>query len=275
MVAKATARTLDMTNVKDGGNFNQARIPAGDYAALITKVEDVTTKSKKESWLFTIKLKSKPSSVFRYQCILEENMLWKVRNLAIAAGKTVPKKRLKLDPNQLVGKLIGVSIEDAEDYKDKPQSEIGGVFPAAELGDDASLTTDDADIDDDDDEDEEEEVGPGPRFTPSDDDEDEDEAEDEPADDEAEDEEDEVEDFSALTRAELKDAIRAIQADFQVRKSQSDDDLREVLTGLTAGADEEEEEEAPAPKPSRTAARKSAKQKVADDDIDELDIDSL
>ncbi|AVR56954.1 hypothetical protein PBI_TRISCUIT_81 [Microbacterium phage Triscuit] len=275
MVAKATARTLDMTNVKEGGNFNQARIPAGDYAAIITKVEDATTKSKKESWLFTIKLKSKPSSVFRYQCILEENMLWKVRNLAIAAGKTVPKKRLKLDPNQLVGKLIGVSIEDAEDYKDKPQSEIGGVFPAAELGDDASLTTDDADIDDEDDEDEEEEVGPGPRFTPSDDDEDEDEAEDEASDeDEAEDEEDEAEDLSALTRAELKERIRAIQADFQVRKSHSDEDLRGILEGLL-GAGDEEEEEAPAPKPSRTAARKNAKQKVADDDIDELDIDSL
>jgi hypothetical protein len=267
-----------MSNVKDGGQFNQSRIPAGDYAAIITKVEDaVTNKTKKDSWLFSIKIKSRSQSVFRYQCILEENMLWKVRNLAIAAGKTVPKKKLKLDPNQLVGKVIGVTVEDAEDYKDKEQSEIVAVFPAAELNDDDQLTTDDADIDDEDDEDEEEESGP--RFTPSDD-EDEDEAEDEAeeAEDEAEDEEeDSTEDLAALTRAELKDRIRAIQADFQVRKSHSDDDLREVLQGLLAGdaEDEDEAEEEPAPKPTRTAARKAAQKKVADDDIDELDIDSL
>lgn len=269
-MAKATARHLDMTNVKEGGNFNQSRIPAGDYAAIISKVEDVRTKSDKDSWLFTIKLKSKPSSVFRYQCVLEEKMLWKVRNLAIAAGKTVPKKRLKLDPNQLVGKLIGVTVEDAEDYKDKPQSEIAGVFPAAELGDDAGLTHDDADIDEDDEDEEEEETGP--TFTPSDD-EDEDEADE--ADDEEEEEADEAEDFSTLDRASLKERIRAIQADFQVRKSHSDDDLRQILTELTSGDDEDEEEEPEPAKPSRTAARKAAKKQVEDDDIDELDIDSL
>lgn len=281
----ATARTVDMSNVKERSEFNQSRIPAGDYLAMITKVEDAVTKSKKDSWIFTIKLKNRPSSVFRYQCLLDDNMLWKVRNLAVAAGKTVPKKRIKLDPNQLVGKLIGVSIEDADDYVDKndkvhEQSEIAGVFPAADMGDDDAVTDDDAPIDDDDEDDDDDDLGGGPRFTPSDDEDEDDEADDEPeADDEEED--DEAEDLSGLTRTELKARIVALQPDFQARKSQSDDDLRGVLQGLLeADSDEAEEEPEPAPKkkaaPASSAAkRKAAKQKVADDDIDDLDIDDL
>jgi hypothetical protein len=32
----ATARTIDLTNVKEGGNFNKKRIPSGDYLAKIS-----------------------------------------------------------------------------------------------------------------------------------------------------------------------------------------------------------------------------------------------
>lgn len=275
-MAKATVHNVDFTNVKEGGVFNTKRIEAGDYLAKIVKVEDAPVKSGENKgrpqYLFTIRLVDHPSSTFPYYCQLTENQLWKLRNLLIAAGKTVPKKRTKVDPNTIVGKTIGVLIEDDEYEKDgkvTERSTINGVFPAADLGD--VVASDDFAEEDEDEEDaplEEDEV---------------DEVE---ADDEA-DEEEEDDPYEAMNRTQLKAAIVKLQSDFQARKSQSDDDLRKILRDLNdADADEEDEEEAPTPKASTKAkaapaakkARGKAKPKVEeidDEELDELDIDNL
>lgn len=146
----ASSAGLDFTNVKDGGgSFNKKRQPAGDYKAKITKVEDKP--SKKDNvmqWLFTIQV---GSGTYPYYCKHEENQLWKIRNLFIAAGKSVPKKRVKVNPNDIVGREIAVTLEDDE-YDGKLQSNIASTFPLSELeGEDVS--DDDDDTDDDDDED--------------------------------------------------------------------------------------------------------------------------
>lgn len=253
----ATTKNVDFSNVKDGGNFNRSRIPAGDYLATISKVEDAEAKDGTFQYLFSIKLKNRPSSVFPYYCKLQENQLWKLRNLLIAAGISVPKKRTKVDPNRAVGKLIGVTIEDDE-YDGREQSTVAGVFPAAELDgldsaiaseddDDESIDEDEVDIDLDEDEDESEEAG---------------------------------EDFSKLSRAELKERIRQLKPDFLVKKSMTDDDLRGTLTELTGGSsaadeDDDEEEEPPAKPARKTAASKRKTTEVSDDELDELDIDDL
>lgn len=132
--AVAGAAILDFTDVKDGGSrFNKKRLPAGDYKATIVKVEDAPTKEKKEpQWLFTISIASDSSARYPYYCKLVENQLWKVRNLAVAAGLSVPKKKVKLDPNKLVGKTIAVTLEDDE-YEGKLQSTIAATFPTSEL----------------------------------------------------------------------------------------------------------------------------------------------
>lgn len=257
MAATASARNVDFSNVKDGGNFNRRRIPAGDYLATITKVEDAPAKDETPQYLFSIKINKHPSSVMPYYCKLQENQLWKLRNIMIAAGKAVPKKRVKVDPNTIVGKMIGVTVED-DDYDGKEQSSIAGVFPAAEL---AELDTVVADEDDDD--------------------EDEDEADDSiDLDDEADDDEDSAPDYSGLSRVELKAEIAKHQPGFQARKSQTDDDLRQILTDLVAGGgsddeeDEEDDEPAPAPAPKKKAAKKPVNE-VTDDELEELDIDNL
>ena len=90
------------------GMGNAAEIPE----AIRKGVEDAKAKDGVHQYLFSIQIVDKPSSVFPYYCKLQENQLWKLRNLFIAAGKTVPKKKVKVDPNQIVGKLIGVTIED-------------------------------------------------------------------------------------------------------------------------------------------------------------------
>jgi len=266
----ATARVVDLTNVKEGGNFNKARIPSGDYLAKITKVEDAVAKDHVDQYLFTIQIAEHSATKLPYYCKLQENQLWKLRNIFIAAGKVVPKKKTRVDPNQIVGKLIGVTIEDAE-YEGKEQSEIAGVFPAAELGDAASVTTaDDGDDEPDEDEDDGSDIAGGS-----------DEAEEEPeeeAEEEAEEDEPEADPYADLSREELKQRIKAIQPDFKVFKSTTDDDLRNSLRELEASGDSDEEEPEEEPAPRKTPAKRAAKvdtANISDDDLDELDIDNL
>lgn len=267
----ASSKNVDFSKVKDGGNFNKKRIPAGDYLAKVVKIEDAESKSDQVfQYLVSIKLQKRPSSVFPYYCKLQENQLWKLRNLLIAAGLTVPKRKTKVDPNRVVGKLIGVTVEDDE-FDGKEQSTIVGVFPAAELSEDDSSGEEEDENDegaDDDDEDE-----------PLEDD----EPEDEPEEDEAEEEDP----YADMDRTALKAALVKLDASFKARKSQSDDDLRTLLRESASSDDDEpededeEEEEAPAPK-KRTATKKAPAKKakkpineVSDDELEELDIDDI
>lgn len=201
MAETASAAVLDFTDVKDGGGFNKKRVPMGDYEARITKVVDSPTKAKdgkkggEPQWLFTIELtQAYTDRKFPYYCKLEANQLWKIRNMFIAAGKAVPKRKVKINPNIVVGKLVGVTLEDDE-YDGKLQSNIVQIFPASDLNEDQDGL--DNDTDDLDDEEDEEEPEPAPRRTAKKkappapvDDEDEDEDEEE-GDDEEEDEEEE------------------------------------------------------------------------------------
>lgn len=217
MSSKATA--LDFTNVKDGGgNFNKKRQPEGDYKAKVVKVDDAP--SKKDNvmqWLFSIEVNG---ATYPYYCKHQENQLWKIRNLFVAAGISVPKKRVNVDPNKVVGKTIGVTLEDDE-YEGKLQSNIAATFPASELeGDDDEDTADD---------DAEEEV--------------EDEAEEEV---EEEDEADDGDALDAADRATLKAYIKSENLDIKVLKSMSDDDLRTAIRAAEdtpAEAEEEDDDE--------------------------------
>lgn len=133
---------VDFTNVKDGGAFNKKRQKAGDYRAKILKVEDTTKKDddKVKMWLFHIQV---GSGVYPYYCTYTaENQLWKIRNLFIAAGLNIPKKKMAVDPNKVVGREIGVTLEDDE-YDGKPQSSIASTFPTSELEGDAPDDDDD------------------------------------------------------------------------------------------------------------------------------------
>lgn len=144
----ASAKTVDMSTVKERGAFNPKRVAEGDYAAKIVKVEDSKVKESGDfMYVFTIKLDKYSQYSYPYRCKLEENQLWKLRNILVAAGLNVPKKRMKVDPNKAVGKSIGVTMEDDE-YEGRPKSEVNAVFPVSELADGIEIGTDDADDDD-------------------------------------------------------------------------------------------------------------------------------
>jgi hypothetical protein len=150
----ATAQAMDFTNVKDAGQFNPKRVPEGPYKAKILKVEDHTSGNAKaaNNWVFTIQLTAANRSrgTYPYYCGFDEKQAWKIRNLLIAAGMAVPKKKVKVDPNKLVGKTIGVEMEDDE-YEGKKKSVITATFPADELDSDSPAgggSSDDDDADD-------------------------------------------------------------------------------------------------------------------------------
>lgn len=270
----ATSKTVDMTNVKDGGGaFNKRRMPAGDYAARITKVADAETKETKEfQWLFTIDVEG--GGTYPYYCKLVENQLWKIRNLCIAAGMNVPKKKLKLDPEKLVGKRIAVTLEDDE-YEGKAQSVVQATFPLSEL-EESEAADDEADDDDDDDEEEappvkkaaKKKAAPAP-VEDDDEDEDDDDEEEAPA---------AVKDaYTKMSRAELKEALKILDEDFAVKKSMTDDDLRAKCRELDADGDDDDddEEDEPPAKPAKKAKAKKKAAVVDDDELEELDIDDL
>lgn len=274
-MAGASVKTVDMTNVKERSPFNRNRIKAGDYLATITKVEDGKTKKTEEfQYVFTIQIDKKPSSKFPYYCQLSENTLWKLRNLLIAAGISVPKSRTKVDPNKVVGRKIGVTIEDADDYNDREQSEITGVFPASELTD---AVVDDSDDDDDETEDDSDDSLDDDSLDDADDSADEaEEAEDEPEE-EAEDEEpedeaaDEGDEWDAITdRLELRKALKKVAPDVKTSTSMTEDDIRNLIRKHSAPK--------PAPKAAAAKAKPAAKKKsadVSDEELEELDLDDL
>lgn len=134
-MAGAKAMAVDFSGVKDRGAFNPKRVKEGDYAAVVTKVEDSKAKeSGNFMYTFTIKLTSHSQNSYPYRCVITDNQMWKLRNIAVAAGLNVPKKRMKFDPNKIVGKTIGVTMEDDE-YEGRPKSEVSAVFPVSELMD--------------------------------------------------------------------------------------------------------------------------------------------
>ena len=158
MSDKATAKALDFTNVKEVSGINPVRMEEGDYIGVVKAVnERESKKSGEPMWEFVIGLKDRATATYGYYCVLNVEQLWKVRNLLIAAGISVPKKRVKVDPNKVVGKEIAITLEDDE-YEGKEKSTIAAVFSPAELN--ASITPDTTDADDDDDDDEIEDEEP-------------------------------------------------------------------------------------------------------------------
>lgn len=174
----ATQKVLDFSQVKDQSGFSPKHKPAGEYLATIVSFDDTKSKSGNEMWVFGVALKKDRKAVYPQYCLLGADQLWKLRNLMLAAGIAVPKKKLKVDGNRLVGRDIGVCLEDDE-YEGKLKSVITSVFPASEFegvpGDEDDEDESDEDVEEEEYEDEEPEDE-----APDEDDSDEEEEEEEP-----------------------------------------------------------------------------------------------
>jgi hypothetical protein len=129
---KATTETIDCTNVKDI-EFSPKRVPSGNYTAKITKLYENDSAAGNRQWVLTLVLTDDPMAIYPYYLSLETEWAWKIRNVGLAAGMNmVEKKKYKLNPDKLTGKVVGVTLSDDE-YKDKPKSVVTAIFPAAAL----------------------------------------------------------------------------------------------------------------------------------------------
>lgn len=149
----ATKLPADFTNVKEGGVFRPRRKPEGDYVAKVVKVDDHKFKdTTKSGWVFTIMVKGDQRSTYPVYCSTSENELWKIRKMFQASGIAVPKKRVMVDPNKLLNKTIGITLEDDE-YEGRLKSSIADFLPANEVTspddeDDTDTGTDDEEVED-------------------------------------------------------------------------------------------------------------------------------
>lgn len=167
---KAGRTKVDFSDAGDRGPFNPKYQDAGDYLFKIVAVLDSPTKEKKEpQWIFALQDVENKSAIYPYRCKLEKNQAWKIRNVFEAVGISVPQKMMNVDPQKVVGKLIGATLEDNE-FNGKVRSQIGDVFPASEFGDAKDADEDDDDVDeveDDVEDDEEDEPEPPKKKAPA------------------------------------------------------------------------------------------------------------
>lgn len=126
-----TKITLDFSNASEGSAFSPRRLPEGSYLATLAKVESKTSKAGNPMLVYTIIPVEHPTAVYPYYVLLDEKQLWKFRALLLAAGKEVPKRKVTVDPESIVGKQVIISLEDDE-WEGREKSTIAGIFKPAE-----------------------------------------------------------------------------------------------------------------------------------------------
>lgn len=251
---------LDFSKTEERSGWNTKQMPEGLHKMKVVGVEETEAQDGTAMLVYAL-TPSDPrfkTRRFPFYCKLQQNQLWKLRDLLVAAGVSVPKKAISIDPAAPVGKEIAVEVADATGQYEG-RSEINGTYGL-------DILDEEAPADDEDDEGEEDEDNYA-----------EDDA------DEAEDEEEaEEDDLSSLSLPELRKRAKALGLSIAKKSA---DDLIDEITDAEADAaedvededeldeedlededlgdeeleDDEEEEPAPAPAPrKRPAAAKAA-----------------
>jgi hypothetical protein len=120
--------------VAEGGNFRTKHREEGEYIGKIIKVEDDKSKAGNERWTFTVQVDGDARSTYPFYCEHASNQFWKIRQVLVAAGITVPRKRVGVDPNKVVNKAVGIILEDHE-WNDRMSSSIAELIPVADVQD--------------------------------------------------------------------------------------------------------------------------------------------
>ncbi|QCG77939.1 hypothetical protein SEA_BUSTLETON_33 [Microbacterium phage Bustleton] len=219
---------LDFSKTEERSGWNTKHITEGLHKMKVESVQETEAQDGTAMLVYALvpadpKLKTRR---FPYYCKLQQNQLWKLRDLLVASGISVPKKAQMIDPNGPVGKFIAAEVED-DTYQGNLRSTVNGTYGLDILDEDSDSSAPDADEEEYDDEAEADEEY-------------EDEGDDEYDEDEEDYEEDEDDDLDEddLDDEELED---------------DDEDYEDD--------EEEDEEEEPEPEPAprrRSSAKKPA-----------------
>lgn len=248
---------LDFSKTEERSGWNTRSIPEGLHKMKVESVQETEAQDGTAMLVYALvpadaRYKSRR---FPYYCKLQQNQLWKLRDLLVAGGVSVPKKAQQIDPSIVVGKFIAAEIEDESNQQYAGRSTVNGTYGL-------DILDEDGDDNASDEEDEEEYEG------------DEEEADEEEYEDEEEEEEVDLStlglpalrkmakdlgiDTVGLKKDELIEAIEEGEAEEEDEDDDLDDeDLEdEDLDDEELYEDEEEEEEeAPAPKRRATTAK--------------------
>lgn len=112
-----------------GGGRWVKREKEGDYLWEITKIEEKRAQSSGNKMLvFIFKGVEGPvkGKQIRDRFVLLPQSLFKLRQVMEAAGLEVPKKGIAVKHNELIGKVVGGTLRDKDEYEGKIYSELGG-----------------------------------------------------------------------------------------------------------------------------------------------------
>ena len=214
---------LDFTKVEERSGWNTRAMPDGLHQMKIESVQVTEANDGTDMLIYALRPTAAKykTRLFPFYCKLQANQFWKLRDLATAAGMTIPKKVVNFDPESPVGKLIAAEVEEeVGQYAGRSQVQATYGLDILDGDDDASA---DDDTDDEEYEGEEEEV--------------------EETDEEEHDEEDEEdeEDLNSLTIGELRKRAKGLGIDTDgVKKAEL---IELILEEEEGGSDEEDEDE--------------------------------
>jgi hypothetical protein len=142
---------VDFTNTNSTGG--RVRIPPGDYKAEVESVKHETSKNGNPMlvWEFKITEGKFKNKTLRDRTVLQDNSLWKLKQLLEAMGISVPSKRVALDLSRYPGMELGITVTDDE-YDGRISSKVSDYVNAEVL-----------DEEEDEEDEEEEEEEPAPR----------------------------------------------------------------------------------------------------------------
>lgn len=216
--------TLDFSKVEERSGWKTDNMPEGLHEFKIELVDMKDAGDGTAMWTYGLRPTNPKykTRLFPYYCKHQANQYFKLRDIFIAAGLSVPKKKVSLDPDAPVGKIIAAEVIDSRNVQYQGRSEIDGVYDRSIIDDEDQVAGDE------DDEDYEEEEA----------DEVEDDEEYEEEDEEGEDEL--REEIEALTLAALRKRAKGLGIDTDGVKK---DELIELVIEEELGEGEEDEDE--------------------------------
>ena len=144
---------IDFTKTEERSGWNTRQIPEGLYRAKVVSVQETEAQDGTAMLVYGFVPEDNrfKSRRFPYYCKLQQNQLWKLRDLLVAAGETVPKRAVNIDPEKIVGKSVAIEVED-DSYNGNVRSSVNGVYGVDILDEDGGDTEveDDEEYDDED-----------------------------------------------------------------------------------------------------------------------------
>lgn len=128
---------LDFSKVTERSGWNTSHMEEGLHLMKIVDVSDAPASDGGDMLTYALvpveeKYKARR---FPYFCKIQDNQLFKIRDLLVATGSKVPAKAGNIDPNSPVGSIVAAEVQDGRgQYSDR--SEINGIYAASIIEDD-------------------------------------------------------------------------------------------------------------------------------------------